>query len=226
MSDRAFQLKEFLLQNLRSGRWSPGERLPTERELGDSFQLGRSAVRRVLAGLKQKGLIDQTVGSGTYVSSNMRQALSGLAPDQAAGAQPVSPAELMEARLLIEPSVVELIVRNATAGDFTRLQECCEQGEQADTLQQFEYWDAALHQALAAAAHNSFVLQMFEAMTRARQQDDWGQLKRRSLTDERRLAYQREHRALVAALQDRDAELARERVLDHLLHVRRNLLGM
>jgi len=224
MSDRAFQLKEYLLQNLRSGRWSPGERLPTERELGESFQLGRSAVRRVLAGLKQKGLIDQTVGSGTYVSPNARQALAGLAPDRQT--EPVSPAELMEARLLIEPSVVELIVRNATAGDFARLQECCEQGEQAETLQQFEYWDAALHQALAVAAHNNFVMQMFEAMTRARQQDDWGQLKRRSLTDERRLAYQREHRALVAALQDRDADLARQRVLDHLLHVRRNLLGV
>jgi Transcriptional regulators len=225
MSDRAFQLKEYLLQNLRSGRWSPGERLPTERELGNSFQLGRSAVRRVLAGLKQKGLIDQTVGSGTYVSANVRQALADLDSEHA-GAAPISPAELMEARLLFEPSVVELIVRNATADDFARLQECCEQGERADTMQQFEYWDAALHQALAEAAHNGFVLQMFEAMTRARQQDDWGQLKRRSLTDERRLAYQREHRALVAALQDRDADLARQRLLDHLLHVRRNLLGV
>jgi len=224
MSDRAFQLREYLLQNLRSGRWSPGERLPTERELGDSFELGRSAVRRVLAGLKQKGLIDQTVGSGTYVSPGVRQALAGMEPAQAG--EPISPAELMEARLLLEPSVVELVVRNATAGDFARLQECCEQGEQADSLQQFEYWDAALHQALATAAHNGFVMQMFEAMTRARQQDDWGQLKRRSLTDERRAAYQREHRALVAALQDRDADLARQRLLDHLLHVRRSLLGV
>ena len=42
---------------------------------------------------------------------------------------------------------------------------------------------------------------------------------------ERRLAYQREHRALVAALKDRDRERAVTAATDHLVHVRRNLLG-
>jgi len=223
MPDAAFLLEDFLLQNLRSGRWAPGERLPTERELGNMFALGRTAVRGVLAGLKERGLIAQRVGSGTYVSPDAPALLRDMpAADAAPGA--VSPAELMEARLLFEPAMADMVVQNATAADFQRMQECCEQAEAAGTLEQFEYWDAALHQAIADAAHNGFVSQVFQAMSLARRHDDWGALKRKSLTPLRRRAYQNEHRALVKALRERDARLARQCLREHLLHVRRNLL--
>ena len=62
-------------------------------------------------------------------------------------------------------------------------------------------------------------------MNLVRAQGEWGALKRRSATPERRRAYEREHRALVAALRDRDGELAGALCLAHLAHVRRNLLG-
>ena len=47
----------------------------------------------------------------------------------------------------------------------------------------------------------------------------------RSATPERRVEYQREHRALVDALKQRDAERARALCLAHLVHVRTNMLG-
>jgi DNA-binding GntR family transcriptional regulator len=50
-------------------------------------------------------------------------------------------------------------------------------------------------------------------------------LKRRSATPQRRLEYQRQHRELVAALKQRDAEMARALCLAHLLRVRTNMLG-
>ena len=62
-------------------------------------------------------------------------------------------------------------------------------------------------------------------MNQVRAQGEWGVLKRRSASPERRAAYQQEHRALVAALQDRDGARATELCLAHLAHVRRNLLG-
>jgi DNA-binding GntR family transcriptional regulator len=51
-------------------------------------------------------------------------------------------------------------------------------------------------------------------------------VKRKSVTPERRAEYQREHRELVAALQDRDLATAIALTRDHLLRVRRNLLGI
>ncbi|MBU4612144.1 FadR family transcriptional regulator [Achromobacter sp. GG226] len=223
MPDAAALLEDYLLQNLHAGRWQPGERLPTERELGERFSLGRTAVRGVLAVLKTRGLIAQRVGSGTFVS-DAAPALLAQAPPAAPTVPAVSPAQLMEARLAIEPALIELVVRHATAADFAHMQQCCAQAEAATTLVQFEYWDTALHQAIGAAAHNAFVDQLMRDLSLAREQDDWGRLKRLSLTPARRASYQREHRALVQALSDRDAPAATRLLREHLVHVRRNLL--
>ena len=92
-------------------------------------------------------------------------------------------------------------------------------------MEEFEHWDGELHEAIADAAHNRFVSSVFKLMKQVRAQGDWGQLKKKSVTPERRLAYQREHRQLVDALRDRDAARAKAGTLDHLLHVRHNLLG-
>ena len=89
----------------------------------------------------------------------------------------------------------------------------------------FEVWDGQLHETIALAAHNSLVTHIFQLINQARAQDDWGALKRHSLTPERRRSYQVEHRQLVGALTDRDLGRAVACTRDHLLHVRRNLLG-
>jgi DNA-binding FadR family transcriptional regulator len=211
-------LRHDLLQQLESGAWrTSGGRLPTERELAERYQVSRTTVRKVLAELKEQGLIQQTVGSGTY--------LADMVTATQHPARSVSPAELMEARLALEPAVMDMAVRNATSADFDRMEACCRNAEAAPTLEEFEHWDGALHEAIAAAAHNSFISRVFGLIQQVREQGDWGQLKKRSVTPERRLLYQAEHRQLVQALRERDLERARALTLEHLLHVRQNLLG-
>ncbi len=221
--DSALALREAILENLRSRQWRAGHRIPTERELSGQYGLSRSAVRRVLADMKDKRLITQTVGSGTYVSDEVNEALAAAA--HSVGQLPTSPAELMSARVVLEPAIVAMVIGNATSLDFARMTECCDKGEAAKTLEQFEHWDAQLHEAIADAAHNSFISKVFRLMNQVREQGEWGALKRRSATPERRREYQQEHRALVAALQDRDGARATALCLEHLAHVRRNLLG-
>ena len=96
----------------------------------------------------------------------------------------------------------------------------------ADDFERFEHWDAALHQAIAEATHNRLIVGLYTTITRARAQADWGELKRRSLTAERRDHYREDHRRIVAALRARDAEGAEAALLDHLRRVRQNLLGI
>jgi DNA-binding FadR family transcriptional regulator len=177
----------------------------------------------VMADLKRRRLITQTVGSGTYVSDEVQQGLASMV--SAAAAQAVSPAELMAARVVLEPSLIAMVIGNATAADFDRMDECNREAEAAVTLEAFEHWDAALHEAIAEATHNRFITGVFRLMSDARAQGEWGVLKRRSATPQRRLEYQREHRDLVDALRQRDGERARALCLEHLLHVRDNLLG-
>ena len=216
-------LRDAILENLTSRKWRAGQRIPTERELSGQFGLSRSAVRRVLADMKDQRFITQTVGSGTYVSEQVNEALAAAA--NSAGQLPTSPAELMSARFVLEPAIVAMVVVNATSLDFARMSACCDKGEAAGTLELFEHWDAMLHEAIADAAHNSFIAKVFRLMNQVRAQGEWGALKRRSATPERRREYELEHRALVAALQDRDGTRATELCLAHLAHVRRNLLG-
>jgi DNA-binding FadR family transcriptional regulator len=222
MTDAAARLRESLIGSLRQRHWRTGDRLPTERALSEQYGLSRSTVRRVMADLKRRRLITQTVGSGTYVSDEVQH---GLASMVSAAGQAVSPAELMAARLVLEPALIAMVIGNATAADFDRMDLCNREAEAAPTLEAFEHWDAALHEAIAEATHNRFISGVFRLMSDARAQGEWGVLKRRSATPQRRLEYQREHRDLVEALRQRDAEKARALSLAHLVHVRDNLLG-
>lgn len=63
-----FQLKKILSQEISSGRWAPGERLPSEPEICDHFELSRTTVRQALAELESEGLILREKGRGTFVA--------------------------------------------------------------------------------------------------------------------------------------------------------------
>lgn len=219
----AHGLRDFILDNLRAGRWRAGERLPTERSLSDQFSLSRGSVRKVLQDLRTLGLIEQTVGSGTYVSDGAAAVIHTLPAPR--GVPQSSPAELMEARIALEPAVLELVIAHATAADFQRMEECCERAEAAETLEEFEHWDGMLHAVIASASRNSFITGVFSLMNQVRAQTEWGALKRRSVTPQRRLQYQQEHRRLVQAIKERDLEAARAAAVAHLVRVRSNLFG-
>jgi DNA-binding FadR family transcriptional regulator len=216
-------LSEAIIDNFRSGRWRAGHRLPTERALVAEFGVSRTTVRRVLAGFKQRRLISQVVGSGTYAATDLDSLLHDV--DPVGGAVSTSPAALMDARQVLEPAIVHMVIRAGTLYDFTRMEACCDRAEAASSLEDFEKWDGLLHEAIAEAAHNNLILRVFRLLNDARNQDEWGMLKKRSVTPERRLAYQTEHRAIVNALRQRDLEAARDATRQHLDHVRRNLLG-
>ncbi|WP_410951419.1 FadR/GntR family transcriptional regulator [Pseudomonas sp. S1(2024)] len=222
-ADGARNLARYLVEEIESGRLPGGHKLPAERELSESFQASRGAVRRVLSNLKEMGLITQTVGSGTFVSDNVSQIIPQVQA-RPTSAQ-TSPAELMEARLLIETQMPSLIVRYATASDFEKMSECIVRSEAATTIEEFEHWDGALHQAFAEATHNNFFLKILELITQVREEGEWGRLKKNSLTPERRSQYEGQHRAIVDALRDRDEKLSRELIEAHLVQVQRNLFG-
>ena len=216
----ARRIREFIVNAASDGKLAPGARLPTERELAKRFAVPRNAVRRTLAQLEAEGAITRHVGRGTFLAGEATHE-GGHSP--ADSVSHTSPAELMEARLRIEPALAELIVTNATPADFERMETCIDKAERATTLDEFELWDAALHQALATATHNRFVIRILDMVAAVREQSEWGKLKDRIVTPQRRLTYQEEHRAIVRALKARDADRAREAIVAHLQHARRNL---
>ena len=64
------QILEKLQNEISSGRYKPGKRLPSEAELVRRFGVSRMTVFRAMHELQSLGLVIRRVGSGTYVSSN------------------------------------------------------------------------------------------------------------------------------------------------------------
>lgn len=199
----------------------PGTRLPTERALAERLDVPRSAVRAGLDRLETEGRIIRIVGNGTFVTKPARDPRG----DVASGSRDASPKEIMETRLLIEPALAALVVAHANSADMERIEEAMRGAEAARDFEDFEVWDGRFHQAIADATHNRLVIEVYRTITVARDFAEWGDLKRKSITIDRRAAYEAEHRDIVAALRSRDGGRAEATLGAHLLNVRRNLLG-
>ncbi len=63
------QLSEMLIREIMSGRIPDGTRLPTERQMATDFDVAVGTLRKALAILQEKGLLERIQGSGNYVRS-------------------------------------------------------------------------------------------------------------------------------------------------------------
>ena len=225
---------EFIERCIADGTWGPGAKLPTERELEKRFGISRNTLRKGLRVLEDQGKIIRHVGRGSFVTGGNGQvhmdgaALPGIPLKDDSLVRRIhgaSPAEVMEVRLMVEPLAAELAAGRANAADLQRMEECLLRAEQARDIPEFEHWDGMLHVTIIAAAKNGLLMDLYDAINDIRNQPEWGKLKARSVTPERRATYEAQHRSIVAALKDRDADQARSELQNHLQLVRSNLLG-
>lgn len=63
-----FQLKRIFLAEIEAGRWSIGDRLPSEPAICEQFSVSRTTVRQALAELESEGFVRRERGRGTFVS--------------------------------------------------------------------------------------------------------------------------------------------------------------
>ena len=218
----AESLRATLKRELLSNRWQSGERLPTEREFGERYGLARNTVRRALQALESEGLIIRHVGRGTFKATG---AVSAPNTTDFQGIDGASPADVLECRLVFEPELAPLVVARASQADLDRMEECHRNADAAMDVAGFEIWDAALHDAIAVATRNQAMIAVARALARVRLQAEWGQLKARGMTSERKTALQAEHRAIIEAFRHRDKTDARTKLQRHILHVQAYMFG-
>lgn len=209
-------LRAMLQDGIAAGTFRAGAKLPTERELVEMLAASRPSVRKALSQLEREGLITRQVGRGTFLTSTM-------SPD----AVPVdsSPATIMQARLVFEPSIASTAALTATAVDLETLERYLNEGGKSADFESFESWDAKLHRAIAVATQNDLLIRMFDVMNAARDLPVWGLRKRQTSTPERRRQYHHEHEQILKALQDRDPEGAEHAMRVHLRQVGDALSG-
>ncbi len=204
----------------------PGDRLPPERDLAVKLGLPRTALRRMLGQLEDEGRLIRHVGRGTFIAGNGVSSMALRRPDaKAIDSLRTYPAEVFEARLIIEPKVAALAALRATRQKIDEMQKSIARGSDSDSLRDFEKWDAVFHRIIVEAGRNGLLAALYESIHTVRTGNLWGKMKEQSLTPERMKSYIASHNLIIEAIKDRDSKAAERHMYDHIVEARDNILG-
>ena len=67
------KIHDQIKKEIDEGIWEIGERLPSERDLAETFEVSRMTLRQAITLLVEEGVLERRVGSGTYVASTRVQ---------------------------------------------------------------------------------------------------------------------------------------------------------
>nr|WP_231558854.1 GntR family transcriptional regulator [Paracoccus sp. PAMC 22219] len=155
------QLRAWLMRH----DFAPGTRLPPERDLSETLGVSRGELRKALATLEAEGQVWRHVGKGTFIGSRRVEVMSLSEIDRV-----TNPAEVMRARLLIEPMLAREAALNATQDHIEAMAACILRTRSAQTWRQYETADNEFHRLIAQATGNRLLLALFDALNAVRRQ--------------------------------------------------------
>jgi DNA-binding FadR family transcriptional regulator len=214
------QIFQKLAGSIAEGKYEVGQRLPSERELAQTFGVSRPTVREAIIALELDGLVEVRLGSGVYVTN--RQPPSG-----SEGAKDIGPFELLEARRAIEGEACALAALRIEDAQLEQLSgliaEMRDDNRQNEILMSEEA-DRRFHELIASATQNSGIIAAVQMLWDARARSPQSHL----LDDKGRARGLKppieEHSAIVRALKKRDPDAARAAMHEHLTRVIEGLL--
>lgn len=119
------QIAEDLREQIESGRFPPGSKLPTELELRERYDASRNTVRDAIKSLTNLGLTETRPGQGTFITDLKTPFVTTLSGDPltglGGGEGETFKAEVSAARRLLTNSPVQVEIQNATGEIATRL---------------------------------------------------------------------------------------------------------
>lgn len=197
-------------------------RLPPERELCEKLGVSRGDLRKALAVLEKDGRIWRHVGKGTFVGRGPIE--ETVAISEIAGR--ANPADVMRARLIVEPEIAREAALHATLDDIAAMRHSLVQTRAATTWRQYESLDNLFHRQVAQASRNTVLLGLFDVLNAIRRAVVWGRLRSdgaRPPADHHSFA---DHERIVGAIADRDLGGAATAMRLHLHEVERRLIPL
>ena len=210
------QIAEQVSALIASGEFGIGERLPSERDLAALLGVSRPSVREALIALEIAGKVEVRVGTGIYVAAPRPVPVT----DPETEGQ--GPFELLRARRLMEGEVAAVAAREATLEDVAAIRSAADeihrlqlQNRSADTA------DRDFHFGIAAATHNGALLSVVRDLWDRGRGTIWKRMELHFQTPDMRAASLSDHRAILEAIEVRDARGARAAMRRHLERVER-----
>lgn len=144
------EIVSIIQKQIMSGKILPGDKLPTERELAETFNVNRATVREALRKLENDDLVEIRHGNGLYVKNYLESGNFDLikAALQTNGSGEIL-INILEARRYIVPQIAYLAAQRRTQADLDDLKQAI-----ADTDMTMMEKDIKVHQLIARSTHN------------------------------------------------------------------------
>ena len=204
-------------EQLQTGLIQPGQKLPTEGQLTETFGVSRTVIREAIAQLAAAGLVEPRQGAGVFVVEQISTAFGALTSEM--GTKNSIALNVLEVRLAIEIESAGLAAIRRNAAQEAEIQEAffefdllLRNGNPTGPA------DLAFHRAIASATNNPFYVEMLDVLGRRAIPCDvtspWSTETTQS--DDYQRGLQREHLAILNAISAGDAEAARHAMRVHL----------
>lgn len=156
---------EQMLQAIKNGEFSSGEKLPREIDLAEQFQVSRNCVREAMKTLGWLGIVTSVSGHGTFVTKNAQNKIinTELLKDLT---EKTSFLELMETRLFLEPAIAFMAALRATQDDVEELRLIMEKStEDKDESNGIDIVSVSeFHEKLAGIAGNKIMIKLLNSI--------------------------------------------------------------
>lgn len=196
-----------------SGKLKPGDKLPSEIDLIEQFEVSRPVLREAFSSLETLGIIKRRPRGGTFINDKI-----GSAPFKAMIAISVNniPA-VIEARMTLELGLITLAAEKITEKELDQLEGTII-GIKEDTDNNYGALDKKFHRIIAYSANNPIIEGMIDPLLYAHEKTD-------SLIKYREpVKTVKHHTAIYEALKSRDPMEAFEQMYKHLHYVRDKIL--
>src|SRR5450759_761535 len=210
------QIADQIRSSILAGEFAPGDKLPPERELAEMFGVSRPSVREALNMLASSGLVQSYQGGGTVVMSlvetvagNPRMGLIRFKQERALDGS--------EVRKGMESWTAYYAAQRALPEDMRRLEEIVEgMRRNLAGLEPSEDLDANFHIVIARATHNIVWLHLMQSLFDAMKEFQQSVWRAVYISREDHHLLFTHHSRIYEAIRAKDAEGAREAMLDHL----------
>lgn len=155
------QVFDQLLSQITTGKWKPGEKIPSENELTSIMGVSRISVREALQKLAAMDLVETYRGKGTFVKEfTTNNYLKSLTPMLL-----MTPGDILfvtEYRRILEVGIIDLYTRNITERDIVFLTKTLEKMKQyyKTNLKKYTRYDLEFHMKLYEMTGNPFIIKI------------------------------------------------------------------
>jgi GntR family transcriptional repressor for pyruvate dehydrogenase complex len=211
------QIVQQIEESVLNGSLKPGDQLPAERELAQRLGVSRTAVREAVKALREKGLVEAYSGRGTFITDGTTHAARQSFDLMVKISQQEGSTHLAELRLILEPGIAALAGKRIEDEHLAAMREAVAVMDRSQkNPEAYIEADLDFHLALAEAAANPLILSLIDSIV--------------GLLREQRIKIfkveggpqrgQVHHKRILAAMEKRDPEMARQAMAAHLEQVR------